>query len=115
MKNTPKNRLYIISFGDSRKYRLLYDPATGSAKGALEPFVDYEKELNEYLAKEFPGDTYAYYTTPRVTEIEESMVSEYDDYPLFDRRAMEEVKRELVREIQVMNDNRERNSNDAWG
>lgn len=43
------------------------------------------------------------------------MVSEYDDYPLFDRRAMEEVKRELVREIQVMNDNRERNSNDAWG
>ena len=52
MKNTQKNRLYIISFGDSRKYRLLYDPATGSAKGALEPFVDYEKEIGRASCRE---------------------------------------------------------------
>lgn len=60
MKTTENTRLYIISFGDSRKYRLLYNPESGIAESALLPFVKYEKELNEYLSQQFPGDTFAY-------------------------------------------------------
>lgn len=115
MKKEDNVRLYIISFGDSRKYRLFYDPQTGNAKSALLPFVEYENELNDYLSKQFPGETFAYYTTPRITEVEADHADRYASYPEFDSRAMDEVKKELVKEIKVMNDNRERNSNDPWG
>lgn len=115
MKKENTTKLYIISFGDSRKYRMFYDAKTGKAKSALLPFVEYEKELNAYLGGLFPGETFAYYTTPRITEVEAAHADKYADYPLFDSKAKEEVKEELVREINVMNDNRALNDNDPWG
>ncbi|MCM1005438.1 MAG: hypothetical protein NC402_04000 [Prevotella sp.] len=116
MKNTehtPKRRMFIISFGDSRKYRVIID--NSGNKDALAPIVKTENELNAFLAKEFPGDTFAYYTTPRITEVNAEHEAKYAQYPVFDDKAVADVKKELVREIEVMNSDRRLNSNDPWG
>lgn len=116
MKNTKeesKRRMYIVSFGDSRKYRILVDSEDN--ENALKPVVDTENELNRFLAREFPGETFAYYTTPRVTEVNPEHADKYASYPPLDSRAIEDVKDVLIREIEVMNSDRELNSNDAWG
>lgn len=113
MKDTEKRRMFIISFGDSRKYKVTVE-ADGK-DGTLAPFVRTEKELNRFLADRFPGETFAYYTTPRLTEVSPEHADKYSSYPEFDDKAVAEVKRELVREIKVMNDNRELNANDPWG
>lgn len=114
MKDTDKRRMFIVSFGNGREYKVTYEPAT-DGPAVLSPFVSLEKELNDYLARRFPGETFAYYTTPRVTEVDVRHEASYADYPTFDRAAVEDVKRELTREIEVMNSDREQNDNDPWG
>lgn len=107
-------RMFIVSFGNSRQYKVTYEPNRDGGS-ALAPFVSLEKELNDYLAGRFPGETFAYYTTPRVTEVDVKHEANYADYPTFDRSAVEDVKRELTREIEVMNSDKELNSNAPWG
>ncbi|MCM1320081.1 MAG: hypothetical protein NC217_06825 [Muribaculaceae bacterium] len=116
MKNTTQDkerRMFIISFGDSKKYRIIVD--NDDNEHALAPVVKTENELNRFLAREFPNDTFAYYTTPRITEVNPEHEAEYASYPKFDDKAVADVKKELVREIQVMNSDRRLNSNDPWG
>ena len=108
MKNTAINeadRLYIIAFGDSRKYLL-------PAKENEDAVTNLERELNEYLSSRFPGENFAYFTTPEITEVDKA---DAPDYPLLDDKAKDEIKRILLREIQVMHENKELNSNDPWG
>lgn len=113
MKNTDKNgrnRLFIISFGDSRKYRVEIN-----AGETRTPFADYEKELNDYLNAQFPDEPFAYFTTPRITEVEYAHKPDYAAYPEMSRAAMDDIKHELLREVRVMNATRRLDSNDAWG
>ena len=68
MKNTTINeadRLYIIAFGDSRKYLL-------PAKENEDAVTNLERELNEYLSSRFPGENFAYFTTPEITEVDKA-------------------------------------------
>lgn len=104
---TEADRLYIISFGDSRSYLL-------PVREGEDRFAHLEKELNDYLGVKFPAETFAYYTTPRLMEIEPEHAEDYAAYPLLDDRAMEEIKRVLLREIEVMHEDRELNSNAPW-
>lgn len=116
MKNTTQdkaNRMFIISFGDSKKYRIIVD--NNNEEGALAPVVETENELNRFLAREFPDDTFSYYTTPSIMEVSPEHEAKYASYPKFDDKAIADVKRELVREIEVMNSDRRLNSNDPWG
>lgn len=116
MKDTNKRRIFIVSFGNSRQYKVTFEPRNREETDrGLAQMAHYEKELNDYLAKKFPGDTFAYYTTPRITEVSVDNEAKYEDYPTFDERAVEEVKHLLEREIEVMNDDRMLNSNDPWG
>ena len=105
--------MYIISFGDSKKYKILVD--NNENENALAPIVETENELNRFLAREFPNDTFAYYTTPRITEISPEQEAKYASYPAFDDKAVADVKKELVREIEVMNADHRLDSNDPWG
>lgn len=114
MKDTEGRRVFIVSFGNSRKYKVTYEPKR-DGKSVFGSLVSLEKELNDYLAYRFPGDSFAYYTTPKVTEISVEHEAGYADYPPFDHAAVEDVKRELAREIEVMNKDKELNSNDPWG
>lgn len=116
MKDTakaPVRRMFIVSFGDSKKYRITIESRDN--KNALAPIVASENELNKFLAKEFPGETFAYYTTPRITEVSIDHAGRYESYPVLDDKALSDVKKELVREIEVMNSDRRLNSNDPWG
>lgn len=95
-----EKQLYIVSFGDSRQYRMMYDGKDADHSPLL---TEVETELNDYLKAEFPEDAYTYYTTPRVVPIEWSDREEYMDYPELDRKAIEDIKQVLASEIRDMN------------
>lgn len=105
-------KLYIVSFGDTRKYRYSCTVKKGSdAMHHDAPFAKLEKELNDYLKSQFPNQTFAYYTCAKVTEVDPSHEAKYADYPPLDADAVENIKKELVREIReedatkMLNDN----------
>lgn len=96
-----KKRLYIVSFGDSREYRYEYE--SDSQTGALvhsDPFAAIEKELNDYLSERFPGETFAFFTSPRATEVDPSHESLLAAYPPLDAKAVDELKAQLAREVE---------------
>ncbi len=106
------NRLFIVSFGDSRQYRMEYaDARDPHALVHSAPFTEIENELNSYLKEKFPDETFAYYTSPKVTEVEWSHRDQYESYPVLDAKAIDDIKKLLVKEIEDMNDNRVLNDN----
>ncbi|MDE5552898.1 MAG: hypothetical protein K2I91_06825 [Muribaculaceae bacterium] len=104
MENTEK-RLYIVSFGHSDSYEIQDTEAA-----VKERLSAIEKELNSYLGGLFPEETFAYYTTPRVTEVESAHAAKYKGYPRLDAEAVESIKKVLATEVRNMNDQKELNS-----
>lgn len=94
-------RIYIVSFSDSRQYIIREDADAEKSR-----LVEIENMLNNFLSKKFPEDSFAYYTTPKVVEINEELAStEYSGYPELDDKAVEEIKKELEIEIKDMRSN----------
>ena len=78
MESTEK--LYIISFGDSAKFRI----KCADSKEELEKskkLVDFENSLNSFLKEKFPAGNYTFYTTPAITEVYPEDAAKYDSYP----------------------------------
>ena len=93
--NTEKEnggKIYLVSFGNSDKY-LLHDNSAGE-----------KSELARI-------ETFAYFTTPRVTEISPAHASQYSDCALLDTRALESIKKVLAREVEDMEAARRLNDN----
>lgn len=104
-------RLYIVSFGDLKKYRYDYvDSTEGSMMDHAEPLKEIEDEIRDYLAKEFPGEALAYYTTAKVTEVNVADRDKYSEYPYLDRVEIEKIKADLKRQIEVRNADKEMDS-----
>lgn len=100
-------KIYLVSFGNSDKY-VLRDTEAGE-KSLL---TRIESELNGYLRDEFPNETFAYYTTPRVDEISnEENMERYSSYPKLDAKAVEIIKKVLAREVKDMESNSILNDN----
>lgn len=98
-----ENRLYIVSFGDSRQYKLRL-PGNDAARGSnAQKFVNVENELNAYLKSLFPEETFAYFTTAKVEEVPAGKEEEYASYPSLDDKAIAEIKENLRREVTNMN------------
>lgn len=114
MENTEnidrKGAVYLLSFGDSRRYRYIVREREG-----LEKLVKYEKRLNDFLRERFPGESFTYYTTPRLVKVDEKNGEDYRAYEEFDGSHLDDICEELLREVKVMHSNEELNSNDAWG
>lgn len=106
-----KKRLFIVSFGDSDKYRVEFEDKSTNPYEHPYPLASVEKELNEYLNKQFPGKTFAYYTTPRVTEVSWAHRDQYLDYPELDADAMEAIKKVLKVEVENMESNKRLDNN----
>lgn len=106
-----KKRLLIVRFGDSKQYRLEFEDNSTHPYVHPNPLAPVEKELNDCLEKEFPGKTFAYYTTPQVTEISWEHRDQYSDYPVLDANAVQEIKNTLRGEIEDMDDVKEINRN----
>ncbi len=103
---TAKKHLYIISFGDSNKYRLVTDCDAQH----ISRLADYEKQLNDYLHGLFPGETFAYFTTPKVEEISMAHADQYASYPELDDKALEDIKALLKTELENREDQKEMDS-----
>lgn len=105
--------IYIVSFGDSKEYKLEYEGAESNAENEAS-LIKLENYLNAFLKEKFPNGSFAYYTTPKITEIAPEHMSQFESYPPLDDEAVEEIKKVLVREVKVMNSDKELNSNALW-
>lgn len=106
-----KKKLYLVMFGDSREYRVEFEDVKNvDPFHHTNPLEGVEKELTDYLRGEFPEESLAYYVTPKVTEIEWDEHDKYADYPVLDDKAVEEIKEVLKRGVEVMEQNKEENS-----
>ena len=81
------DKIYIVSLGDTRKYR-----ATGAE---LEKFSE---ELKEYLSTQFAGEALSYYDAVKVEESDD-----VKDYPELTHVEFEKIKTDLKRQIEVRN------------
>lgn len=92
-----KYKLYIVSFSDSKKYRLEV------INGDLSALVAVEERLKKYLKTLFPNGSYTYYTTPKLTEISWEHRDQYAGYPELNDKAVQEIEEELKKEVRVEN------------
>jgi hypothetical protein len=107
MESTEK--LYIISFGDSAKFRI----KCADSKEELEKskkLVDFENSLNSFLKEKFPAGNYTFYTTPAITEVYPEDAAKYDSYPELDAKGVEKIKAVLLKEVEDMQSTRTLNS-----
>lgn len=94
-----KKKLYIVSFGNSDKYRYEYTVPAGSDElHKPDPFAAIEKRLTDYLLKEIPtAQDVAYYTSARATEVHND--AKYASYPVLDEKAIESIEKILATEV----------------
>lgn len=105
-----KKRLFIVSFGNSREYRLEVSNS-GDSVSLLhrDPLEKVEAEIKEYMAARFPGQSLAYFENAKATEVNPDD-TRYAGYPVLDDKAIGEIEKELVTEVEVRGDDRELNS-----
>lgn len=100
-----KKRLYIVSFGDSDKYRVEFeDIANVDPYHHTNPLAGVEVEITDYLRRLFPGQPMAYYDTPKVTEVEWKDREKYASYPVLDEKAVKKIEAELKIEVENRGD-----------
>ncbi|MDE7510342.1 MAG: hypothetical protein K2M62_09480 [Muribaculaceae bacterium] len=102
-------KIYIVNFGNSDRYIIRENPAGEASKLAA-----IEAELNAFLRSKFPDETFAYFTTPKVEEINPDQVGEYENYPALDAEAVEAIKKVLEDEVENMEANRKLNDNSPF-
>lgn len=96
-----KKRLYIVSFGDSDKYRVEFeDVANIDPFHHTNPLREVEAEIESYLSHLFPGQSLAYYDTPKVTEINWEDREKYSSYPVLDENAVRKIETVLKTEVE---------------
>lgn len=103
--NAAQRRMYVVSFGHSDKYLI-----TGTRHEVEHRLHAVEKEFNDALKAKYPDEPFAYFTTPRLTEVDPSHEQKYAGYRQFDDQAVAEIRKILGREIKDMEDTREINS-----
>ena len=88
-----KEKLYIISFGNSSQYRMMYD----GSKEQLEKsprMSALKNELIEFIKDKVPMGSHAErYATPEIHEVENRDAAKYADYIDFDSVAVEDIKK----------------------
>ena len=100
-----KKRIYLVKFSDSKTYRVEFeDEETVDPYHHTNPLAKVEKEIKDYLEKEFPAQSLAYYTTPKITEVDASRKDEYEKYPVLDQIEIDKIKTDLKRQIEVRDD-----------
>ncbi len=90
---------YLISFGNSKQYRLDIERDSSSQ------LCDIKKSVGEYISSNFP--TLAdknFYESMIVKQIPDDKSHDYDAYPAFGNDSIPEIEAVLVREIHDMED-----------
>lgn len=105
------NTLYIVSFGDSRQYRMRFD---GDEKALLQsPLIkEIEKKSVDYIkSKESQGSHACRFATPTVEAVASGDEGKYSDLPVLDAAAIPEIEKILFTEVEDMRSLRELNRN----
>lgn len=99
-------RLFIVSFGNSQEYRLEVDSHLEPKElRHSNPLESVEESIKDFLEKEFPGQSLAYFETPKATEIKWKDREKYAGYPILDDKAIANIKSVLKREVEIRQDN----------
>lgn len=110
-----KEKLYIISFGNSSQYRMMYD----GSKEQLEKSTRMsaiKNELIEFIKDKVPMGSHAErYATPEIHEVENRDAAKYADYIDFDSVAVEDIKKTLLRDVENMLEQKQMDSNAPYG
>lgn len=108
-----KKKLYIVSFGNSDKYRYVYTvPEGADALRKPSPFADLERRLSDYLHSRFPADNaLAYYTTAKATEVDHRHAQRFRDYPELNEEAIRKIEHTLAKEVELEDDVKKYNFN----
>ena len=96
-----KKKLYVVSFGNSRKYLMEYTvPAHADQLRKPNPFAHIEAALRAYLERHLPeANDFTYYTSARATEVCAGHRDRYADYPALNDRSLQEIEHELLNEV----------------
>ena len=96
-----KKKLYVVSFGNSRKYLMEYTvPAHADQLRKPNPFAHIEAALRAYLERHLPeANDFTYYTSARATEVCSGHRDRYADYPALNDRSLQEIEHELLNEV----------------
>lgn len=94
-----KKKVYIVSFGNSDKYRYEYTmPASADELHKPNPFADIEKRLTNHLLAHAPiAHDLAYYTSAKATEVHDA--ARYASYPPLDENAIKTIEKVLLTEV----------------
>lgn len=94
--------LFIISFGDSDEYRMMF----GGSKEQLEksPEIKAVKdEIEKYLTGKIGlGSEAARFASPRIESVDTTRIHDYDSYPEFGPAAVTAIEGVLLKEIENM-------------
>ena len=100
-------KTYIISFGNSTKYRLNADEAS---------LANLKNDIRKYLVKKFPQiSDLSFFDKMTVTEVNPGNSAEYASYPEFNEESVSEIKKVLSTEVRNEESVCRLNSNAPWG
>lgn len=111
-----KEKLYIISFGNSTKYRMLY----AGTKEQLEnsPKISaLRHELAEFIKDNVAeeGSHACRFATPEIIEVDDADRGKYDGYADFGLVAVADIKKTLFTDVKNMLDQKTLDSNAPYG
>lgn len=95
---------YIISFGDSAKYRVSFD-GTRDEFEKSDKLLSIREKVNDYLKKEFPADDYEAVTRLNVND------DDGGDYESFDDAGIGSLLESVKTQVEVELDTEELNNN----
>ncbi len=101
-----KSRLYLVSFGNSRKYKV------ETPDGSYAKINEVRDEIEKFLKEEFPSDGgLKYYREPHVVDVPADEAEKYTDYPELNAEAVAQIKETLCTEVKNMADQEQLDSN----
>lgn len=89
-------KAYLISFGDSDKYRVSFDGDMAEFESSR-MFSHIKDEIYGYVRREFPGAGFKHTLYPDVEEVSAGE----DGYPVLDGEGLEKLKGDVRRQMEV--------------
>lgn len=98
-------KYYIVSFGDSNKYKVAFDGTKDELKNS-EMYKNLKETVEAYLKGKFPGGGYTHIVEPVIEEDKGDT-----DYPDLNSTAIDDLLKSLALQVTVEKDTDELNLN----
>lgn len=106
-----KEKVYIVSFGDSSKFKVKFDGTTDELENSP-CLTGIKKRLVEFLKDKVAEGSHAErFATPQIKEVSPDDKKEYEGYPEFNESAIPEIEKTLLCEVENMRSLKELSKN----